>query len=248
MSLTSEQRKLIDRFEVAFNKIHHHMRELIQNDTASFKNALNAVRYRKACFVLDRHYDELMQFTELRNVLVHRKVKVGSHITVPTEKSVRSIESIMNKSLYPETVGTICRRDVITVRTNTSLFDVIELIDEHEISQFPVYTTDGAFYDVLTENGIVMWLAIHLKPDLDIIDFSDHTVHIVDEALDEQEGQDRENHEFVSRHMPMPDAIYKFFEDPLLEVLLITEDGKKTQSLVGIMTRHDLQQLAQEHL
>jgi CBS domain-containing protein len=88
---------------------------------------------------------------------------------------------------------------------------------------------------LITENGITRWLAHHVHTVDSLVEIQDVSIS----ALVKEE-ETSENVGFISRATSV-DAILQLFSDrPLLEAALITNNGRKTESLLGIVTRWDV--------
>ena len=88
---------------------------------------------------------------------------------------------------------------------------------------------------LLTENSITRWLAHHASSGVSHIDLT----HVpVKEALKEEEK--RPNCKFVPRNMPADEIKTLFAEHEMLEAVLITENGNRSEKLLGIATRWDI--------
>ena len=70
---------------------------------------------------------------------------------------------------------------------------------------------------------------------MSLVELEDITVKSV---LDMEE--ERSNYIFVSRNISVAEVKQKFANQELLEVVLITEKGKKNEQLMGIVTRWDI--------
>jgi predicted transcriptional regulator len=181
---------------------------------------------------------ELRSFGDLRNVIVHSKVRPNQHLATPSPWVVERIERIRDELTSPGLAIPTFQRDVQTVRTTDTLLHVLTLIRQCDYSQFPVYE-DGRFRGLLTENGITRWLAHHVVEARQPLDQA--TTVAVKGVLGEEEHH--KNHQFVRRSMPVDELLATFARQPLVEALLITETGKRTEKLLGLATRWDILRL-----
>ncbi len=108
------------------------------------------------------------------------------------------------------------------------------LVKEHNISQFPVVDKKGVV-GLLTENGIVRWLALRAMLKLTLVEFDDTLVEAVLKC-----EEDRKSYQFIAVDELFNDVCINFSENPELEAALITQHGKSTESLLGIITRWDI--------
>ena len=115
----------------------------------------------------------------------------------------------------------------------------LQIVRGRNISQFPLYN-NGKFAGLLTTDAIARWLGS--VADEDIISITETKAIDVYDCSEQQD-----NHEFLSKHATCFDAVDRFdqFEakGSRLEALLITESGKKTESVVGLIAYSDLAQL-----
>jgi predicted transcriptional regulator len=125
------------------------------------------------------------------------------------------------------------QRPVQVVSPDDSLGEVLAKIHKADFSQFPVYDGD-AFKGLLTENGIVGFLAEYRASHETIIDFADVQVR---QLLKHDEN--RRNFEFVSRNEHLDIMLQRFANQPTLEAVLITANGKRAEKLIGIATQWD---------
>ena len=128
------------------------------------------------------------------------------------------------------------RKDVACVAPEQSLADAMRLVVDMKFSQFPVM--EGVrFTGLLTENGITRWLARKFVGTLSLVDFEDARVR---DLLHEEE--ERVNVSHVSRDTTLAEARGMFRSNGFLEAVLITQNGRKTERLLGLMSRWDLAQ------
>lgn len=225
-----------ERFLSAFNQIHDLFRkELGGHDYISFLDGLKNLK--KKNYVLDRFYDELKVYNTLRNAIVHEKNKVNFVIAEPHIETVLQIEKILTELTNPEKVYPKFKSVVKKFNQDDSLFDVLTAVNSRGFSQFPIYH-DDQFIGLLTENGITNWLAKNVADDIFII-----TETKIKDILGFEE-QDN-NFDFVSRSISIYQAKGMFLNhlkngSIKLDALLITENGKYTESLLGIITPWDI--------
>lgn len=178
--------------------------------------------------VIRRFETELKTFGDLRNLLSHNN---ASDIAVPSVKTVKRIETIWRNIAHPVTSMEMAHKDVVTLRDTDLLVDVLAAVDEKEFTHFPVYR-GKEFLGLLTDNGITFWLARHRKHNSLTLD----DVQIKD-ILDKDEK--RQNYRFVSRKQSIFE-VDDYFGDPLMEALFVTENGKKSETILGIITGWDV--------
>jgi hypothetical protein len=97
--------------------------------------------------------------------------------------------------------------------------------------------SNNRFKGLLTENGITRWLAKHVERADSLVDVNDV---FVSELLREEEQRD--NCSFVSRDLETEILRIMFRDLEILEAVLITENGQRTEIPLGIATRWDMLQ------
>lgn len=233
--LTAEQLELIDRFLGAFNTIEGRLRhELHEPSETPFTRLIDLYGDRQPVWREGSGYP-LRIYADLRNALVHTRRENRHYLSVPLPYVVERIEQIRDNLHRPEKVIPAFQRRVITLYMQDPLSEALREINEHEYSQFPIYD-EKSFCGLLTENGITRWLASHVANNLTLVDFDATTIGTV--LLREET---RSNYKFVARNRTVLDAVSMFSRQTLLEAVLITEDGKRDQELLGIITRWDVQ-------
>lgn len=222
------------RFIDAYNTIDAHMRaELGLDGRSGFLEVLNRFTERHGRIAELR---ELKLFAELRNVAVHMQSLVNPAF-VPSAKAVERLEQIRDRLLSPPLAGSAFRRKVVTVGPGDSLATILDLVRQHDFSQFPVY--DGATLSgLLTENGITRWLAQHVDSNGSLVELVDHSVS--DALKDDRKSA---NFKLVGREVPV-DVVQDMFADHAnLEAVIVTNSGKPTETPLGIATQWDMARL-----
>jgi hypothetical protein len=101
---------------------------------------------------------------------------------------------------------------------------------------------DGSVVGLLTAETVARWLASHLAAGQEVVE-----EQAVAEVLNHQE--DTENYCFMGRVATVPEGLIGFerFQQngKRLEATLITNVGRPTESLLGIVTIHDIPKLNQ---
>lgn len=236
--MSDEQHDLFQRFVAAYNSIDHFLRKhLGKEDKVPFPSFASLVRdyERTHRLVTDcADCDYLRMTAKLRNVILHEITKPYQHVAVPTLPVVERLERICQRLTNPPLVVPQFKRRVETATPDDSLAAVLRKIREKDYSQFPVY--DGEkFRGLLTENGITRWLAHHLSKEMSLVELDEVPVS---QVLPEEEK--RQNWLFVACDKTVGEAKALFAAKELLEAVLITQSGNRTEKPLGIITRWDV--------
>lgn len=224
-----------ERFLSAFNKIEKKMKSLIdRKDHVSFFKAIDLSKKEHA--TIRKFEDELREFGDLRNAIVHHRTETEYVIAEPHPEIVELIEQIEKLLSTPVTVGTLFAREVHTVRLEDTLKEVLRMVRDRNFKHIPIY--DGAeFSGLLTANGIMRWLASTAEDD-----------HISREITTMRDIMEYEKNGNTYRFIASNTSVYEaeeIFRDSVasgrkLEALLITRNGRKDENLTGIITPIDL--------
>ena len=222
----------MERFETSYNRIDNHMRQSLNKaDDVPFTYLVSQSKQQKT---IHRHRGFLLKVADLRNIIVHTKTRPYEYIAVPTLRTVQKLEHIVEQLEKPTKVFPTFRRTVITVRPDDTLAKIFTLISHKEYSQFPVYNLNQ-FKGLLTENGITRWLASHVANQISLVELEDIKVRSV-----LQQEEKRKNWDFTAKNKTLEEVQHLFSKKKFIEAVLITQNGKPTEKLLGIVTKWDL--------
>lgn len=224
-----------DRFVVAFNKIEKYFdKEIDENKYVPFYRAVQRLRHTNP--TVQRYQDDLLEYSELRNAIIHERTEAHFAIAEPHDQVVDQIEKIAQELTAPKLVIPTFSKDLQTVDGKDQLRNVFQLIKDTDYSQFPVYRNQQ-FVGLLTDKGITHWLARHFEQSQTSL-FNTEVL-----ALIRNDNWSR-NYLFIDRNMTIYEAEEIFLkqlkQQKRLDALLITENGKQTEKLLGMITTNDL--------
>lgn len=224
---------LSERFEVAFNQVHDAMKDIVKinDDRFVVLVKVGAKKYQ----VIETFKKDLEQYAKLRNAIVHEKMEVGYYIAEPNAKVVEHIEKIANVFNRPIYALSIATKKVLYFDYNDSILKVTEAIRQYNYSKFPIYK-NKEFIGLLTAGSIVKWMAQNMVSSS--VNLAD--THIFDIMKYEKDHPI----EFVAKSTNIFDVETIFGKShkvkKKLEALIITENGKKDEVPLGIITPWDL--------
>lgn len=229
-----DKMKNSERYIIAFNRIDAAMKKMCNSTNMPFFKLIDCARRHNA--VVRRYEHDLREFAELRNAIVHDRTEQAYVIAEPHHKVVQKIEQIARKITKPVTVGNLFRRKVVTLQADDSLLVGLRLIREQKFNQFPLYDKQN-FIGMITAMGITYWLSDRMTegmPKGKIPKLGD--IH--------QHEKRKKSYRFVRQNMPIYEAVEIFQKGVTsgnrIEALLITENGRKKEKLLGIVTPMDL--------
>lgn len=194
-----------------------------------------AIRFSKHDVVINRFYDVLIDYTDLRNVLVHSKLNAG-YLAEPTDTVIKTLRHVIRHIESPKRVKDYVLSQVQTLDVNTSLKDVMEIVKVTRYSHFPVYDGDLCV-GILTDNGIVHYLSDHNTHPRD---FEDITVRKLiqsdDHSLD---------FAFITLQMTALEVFEAFDRNKHVRTLLVLDQIKDQtkKRLKGLMLKKDLYEI-----
>lgn len=233
MQLSQEEQTRCQIFLSTFNEIEAYLRQTLkENEQTEFKKLIDQYIDRHKAWRSDRQ--KLRNLADLRNVLVHQTTEPNQYPAVPSERTIKQLKQFCDRLINPLKVIPTFQRDVETLTPERSLTWVFQRINECDYSQFPVYAGDR-FIGLLTENGITRWLAHHTVTKLTLIECEEI---FIENLLPEEEV--RLNCSFIARNTSVDEVIEQFSDNLFLEAVLITQNGKENEKLLGIATRWDI--------
>jgi predicted transcriptional regulator len=231
--------RLSERFIMAYNRIDKQLQKRAGLDHyVGFSQLVRRVARNDSMFA--QFADDLLEYAELRNAIVHELVEPEQIIAEPHINVVEHIEQIAAIVERPPLVIPQFQREVYTVCSEDSILDVMAFVREHGYTQFPVYGSEGHFMGLLTDRCIARWLTFELEKVMhNVIE----EIAVADVMVyDKTHGN---NVSFLPQNATVFDA-YSEFEDhtvseyPRLEAILITAHGRRDEKLIGIITPWDL--------
>jgi len=220
-----------ERFITAFTRIEQTLKDIVEaKEYMPFFKLLDHAKKKNA--LIKRYEDDLREYADLRNAIVHHRTSTEFSIAEPHDEVVAFIEKIDETLSTPITVGEMFKRDVQVFQVSDTLNQALQVIRDRNFTQLPVYDGDE-FKGLLTSIGVTMWLASTVEKEMisrEMTTLGDMLKHEVSEK----------NHRFIPKETSIYEAqeIYKraVTKGIRLEALLITD----TVLLVGIITPLDL--------
>lgn len=231
--------RLSERFIIAYNRIDRQLQKRAKLDHyVGFSQLVR--RVARSDSMIAQFADDLLEYADLRNAIVHDLVEPEQIIAEPHPSVVERIEQIAEIVERPPLIIPKFQREVYTVCSDDSILDVMGLMREHGYTQFPVYEPDGQFAGLLTDRCIARWLTFELeKVMLNIIE----EIAVADVLVyDKTRGH---NVTFLPQHATVFDAYSEFEQHmvsdyPRLEAILVTANGREDEKLLGIITPWDI--------
>lgn len=188
--------------------------------------------------IVRRFRDDLLEFAELRNAIVHQRVD-GRPIAEPHPKIAAQFEHIADLLDAPPRLADRFARHVAVTTAATPLVESLDLMRRGDYSTLPVYDHDR-FVGVLTASAIARWLT-SVSPRRSV----DLSIATRDVLVHGKHADERVK--FVSRRASLIDTLELFQEGVdhgvKLDALIMTETGQRDETPLGIVTPADLPEI-----
>ncbi len=228
----------IDSFLSEFKELEKELVHIsrLKDDYVSFSRALNQIYYNRLHPIIAQrdNYDLLKTASDLRNILSHE-----NDICAPTEVFLRKFRCLCQAISSPLSCYDVCTRDVDVGHERTRIFEALRLMQEKGITHLPILDATGIVVGVFSRSTLSDCLLFGQKTSFEE---TDSMVDIRDEI-----GLSCHSNEcffFVSRRMNVLTAfqliLKKKAHEKAVGLLLVTENGKPDERLLGVITMTDL--------
>lgn len=236
-----EKPDMIMEFLALFNQIDKHLDKILWlNMYLPYNEKLKRIisgNYTISWFI-KLHQFQLRYFGEIRNQITHG-IKLDGHTYVyPAPYAISQLAKYADNIKSPPRCIDIFRKPVFTCRPSDRLGKIIQIMQEKNYSHIPVYEkninkNENKYIWVLTESNILRWMARNMWTkdlntikvrDLDLKNKKDYIIFVKKKIniyeIDELFTIKKQNNQKIG-------------------AVLITENGKEDESLLGIITSGD---------
>jgi CBS domain-containing protein len=230
--MTDEERS--DEFLALYNELDHLLKQLVDlKGSVPFWKRLRIGAKRHAG--LRRYLDDLLEFHELRNAMIHHRAYPKEIIAVPTEQTVEQMRAIVMSLSEPPTVIPAFSREIHVFVPTEPLAGALAYMSKHDFRQIVV--RDGGALKLVTSLGVALWLIANAKGEI---------VNLKETSLgDVLEYEHDDSVAFLPRDASLDTALGIFEEASVkkprrLYAILITEHGTPDEEPLGIITPREL--------
>jgi CBS domain-containing protein len=223
-----------EAFLAAFHAIEHHLRRIGGTPARlPFYRALDEAARRSP--EARRFADDLREYADLRNAIVH-SARGDEPIAEPHRDVVEHLQRILASLTDPPRVLPLFKRQVITVGEAEPVARAVEIMYAESISQVPVMR-GAAFEALLTTKTVTRWLGASVAEDLFSL-LETPVAHVLRFA----EGAD--SYAIIASSATLAQVMDRFHDAEVggskLQALFISQRGKPTDKLLGVITTADL--------
>lgn len=177
---------------------------------------------------------------KIRNLLSHGECKVEGKTAIEiNENIIEKLKEIISLLENPPLVASRYITEMFVVDLEEKLENLIKAMNEKKISHVPVLDKDKKLVGVFSENTIFSKLSedeiIEIGKEYKVKDY---------EKYIKLENHSSEYFDFIKRNEELASAQNLFNKsikkDKKLVMLFVTENGKKTEKILGIITPWDL--------
>lgn len=187
---------------------------------------------------------DLREYGELRNAIVHKRAPEDNAIIAePHSFVVERMRHIRTMIENPLRVGDVMTSPIFTATTDDLVYPTAQKMFQNVYTHVPVYD-DKEFKGVLSESAILRWIGQKVRNDQQL-----HAKHAIGELVQwlDQSGNKFNDYEFMPKTMNVLDARRRFEialdQGRRLGAIFITNTGKNTEKVQGIITAWDLPRL-----
>lgn len=188
---------------------------------------------------LRRFRDDLREFAELRNAIVHHRGFPETFIAEPTEEALNGLARLTERVLRPPRLIPRFQRELRVFSPDDALADALRYMGEQGFSQAVVADGQGPAtrLQVLSSDGLARWICAMALQDI----ISIKEARVVDVLPYEKPGLFA-----ILPHDATVDEARALFEEalatrrPKLRCILITADGSQAARLMGFLIAADL--------
>lgn len=218
----------VNRFLDAFSIIEQCCKEITKEDRYT-KFYILIQKAAAMNSVVRTYQQEIEEYADLRNAIIHQRTKKGEVIAIPVDEAVEEIEKIARMLSNPPLLKDYFLKEVKDCSKEDDIDDVYKAMKKLSTGKFPI-TKDGRFEGLLTLEMILEWAMLHRE----------NQSGKVKEAFKPQKN---EKVVFMAKNATVLEAL-DCFEATMkkgftLLAILITENGRKDEKLEGILTVAD---------
>ena len=177
---------------------------------------------------------------KIRNLLSHGECKIEGKVAIEiNENIIEKLKEIISLLENPPLVTSRYISEMFVVDLEEKLEKLIKIMNEKKISHVPVLDKDKKLVGVFSENTIFSKLSddeiIEIGKEYQVKDYVKYI---------KLENHSSEYFDFIKRNEELTSAQNLFNKsikkDKKLVMLFVTENGKKTEKILGILTPWDL--------
>lgn len=224
---------LTSRFVSAFNRIEKRLEAIVgPQDYLPFTQLVDKAAGKNSA--VRQFRKRLKSLGNLRNLLVHDH-EYEKEVAVPTERTVRGLESLAETITSPPSLLSVASKNVHSCRPSDPVGTAARVMHDNSFSQLPVFDAEK-LVGLLTGETIARWLAARLEGGVGILEEEP-----VDKVLQHQEEA---GYVLVAHTATVFDGLKEFDQSlhsgRTLQAVIVTANGQPSETPLGIVTPTDI--------
>ena len=143
------------RFIEAYSIIESHLKDIVNSDTyLKFFQLVNEVS--KTNEIIASNKKELIEYSQLRNAIIHQRGSYDEIIAQPVDSVVNNIEYIANALRRDKKIKYLIKDSFVYCMQDDKILDAYMKMDKLNTSKLPVYN-DNKFLGFVTIKDICKW-------------------------------------------------------------------------------------------
>lgn len=208
----------------------------LNGERISYSRALNEIYDLRLNPVINRweNYQLLKTAGDLRNILSHQ-----NEVCLPTDVFFEKFKRVSDQILNPAIAYQASTKNIICCKMEDSIYEVMIRLDESNLSHLPILDKKRRVLGIFSRSSIFDKIVVDgFNPDMMKLKISDfRSVIGIEDHLNER-------FLFVKREANIidlyPMLIKTAEHEKTISLILVTENGKRDESLLGVLTISDL--------
>jgi len=224
-----------------FNELEQYLRVTYSRSEYSYTGFVTKLyqikKSRENMIINNNHNFELIkQAAQMRNIISH-----NNDVLVPSEKFLKEFSEVVKKITQPLTVRQIMTKyhDLKTINLKAAIGDAVDLLKTSGFSTIPIIEKDDLL-GIFTEKSLYDYFSLKNAKTIN----KGMKISEIMEAID-LNNHPRKYYDFISANTNIYDAYQMFNKDFKVRremlLLLVTENGKEGEHLLGIVALRDLE-------
>lgn len=225
-----------EKFLSIFNQIEKYLASLA--GVERYESFMSLIRLLDNNKIISRYKNDLREYAELRNAIVHQTT--DEPIAEPYDKTVESLQRIYLILKKPPVAYDIASKPVFSCGTEDLIVNVVKEMTQKVYTHIPVLE-GGKFIGVFSESTITRWLGKSAERDGFILEAT--RIGELKEYFDRPEDIFC-CYKFVARNTDIfsvkDDFLVLVNKKWRLGAVFVTQNGRKDEKIIGIITSWDL--------
>lgn len=225
--------QLATRFLNAFTQLETLFKRM--SEDSKVRNFSTYVHYySKHNEVVKMYRDDLLQFAQLRNAIVHERVEGDEVIADPHPAIVERIEYIYTVLSKPKTIEDLKLKKLLTCTLDSWFLDVLSEMEKYGYTQVPVLN-GPLVINVLSTTHVLRFIQHSIVNG--VVDFSGVKVR---DVIDKK----TQHYKLVYEDMPLLEVV-NLFNDQIqqgirLSCVVVLDKNSRKNGPIGVLTLKDL--------